>query len=201
MKISALMVPDPLTIGDKASIQDALEIMKINSIRHLPVVDGEKRLKGFVTLGDLRQALIPSMLGDLTLKDLMILDPITVSPDDEIEIAAQKIYKHKIGGMPVVKDGRLLGIITATDLLRAFIQMMGLLSASSRIDVRIGIQPKALQKAVDIIETHHGDIINIGMTAQDSAQKTYYFRLTACPTAPIRLALEEAGFKVLSALD
>ncbi|WP_319523647.1 CBS domain-containing protein [Breoghania sp.] len=201
MKISALMVPDPLTVTDQASVEEALEIMKINSIRHLPVVGEQNWLKGFVTLGDLRQALIPSMLGNLTLKDLMIPNPITVDPDDEIEIAAQKIYKHKIGGMPVVRDGRLIGVITATDLLRAFIQMMGMLSASSRIDVRIGTQPKALQKAIDIIESQGGDIINVGMTAQGSAQKTYYFRLTACPTAPIRTALERAGYEVPDAME
>ena len=201
MKIGALMVPDPLTIGEQASIQEALEIMKINSIRHLPVVAEGDRLMGFVTLGDLRQALIPSMLEELTLKDLMIANPIVVDPDDEIEIAAQKIYKHKIGGMPVVRDGRVLGIITATDLLRAFIQMMGMLSASSRIDVRIGTRPKALQEAIEIIESHNGDIINVGMTAQDSAQKTFYFRLAACPTTPIRAALERAGYEVLSTMD
>ncbi|MGB5985714.1 MAG: CBS and ACT domain-containing protein [Desulfobacterales bacterium] len=201
MKIGALMIPDPLTIGEQASIQEALEIMKINSIRHLPVVGEGNRLEGFVTLGDLRQALIPSMLEDLTLKDLMIAEPIVVDPDDEIEIAAQKIYKHKIGGMPVVRHGRVLGIITATDLLRAFIQMMGMLSASSRIDVRIGTRPKALQQAIEIIESHNGEIINVGMTAQDSAQKTFYFRLAACPTAPIRTALEHAGYEVLDAMD
>jgi acetoin utilization protein AcuB len=103
--------------------------------------------------------------------------------------------------MPVVRDGRLIGVITATDLLRAFIQMMGMLSASSRIDVRIGTQPKALQKAIDIIESHGGDIINVGMTAQDSAQKTCYFRLAACPTAHIRVALERMGYEVPDAMD
>ena len=79
--------------------------------------------------------------------------------------------------------------------------MMGLLSASSRIDVRIGTQHKALQRAIEIIEAHNGDIINVASTAQDSAQKTYYFRLSACPTAPIREALQQAGYEVLSAMD
>ena len=201
MKIGALMVPNPITIPERTTIEEALEIMKANSIRHLPVVAEGQRLKGFVTLSDLRQALIPSMLGDLTLTDFMITEPITVTPDDEIEVAAQKIYKHKIGGMPVVREGRVLGIITETDLLRAFIQMMGLLSASSRIDVQIGSQPKALQTAMDIIEANQGDIINVGMTAQESNLRTYYFRLAACATAPIRTALEEAGFNVLDTMD
>ena len=103
MKISELMIPNPITITEEASIQDAIFLMKTNSIRHLPVVSRGKALKGFVTLADLKQGLIPSMVGDLSLSDLMIKDPITVDPDDDIEIAAQRIYKNKIGGIPVVK--------------------------------------------------------------------------------------------------
>ncbi|MEJ2282109.1 MAG: CBS domain-containing protein [Desulfobacterales bacterium] len=103
MKIHTLMVSDPITISAHASISDAIELMKINSIRHLPVVDEDNSLKGFLTLADLKQGLIPSMLGDLNLRDLMIKEPITVRPEDDVEIAAQLIYKHKIGGMPVAE--------------------------------------------------------------------------------------------------
>ena len=72
MKIHSLMIPDPITITANASIGEAIELMKINSIRHLPVVSRSRKLKGFLTLADLKQGLIPSMLGDLTLQDLMI---------------------------------------------------------------------------------------------------------------------------------
>ena len=78
MKIHSLMIPDPITITANATISEAIELMKINSIRHLPVVAEGNILQGFLTLADLKQGLIPSMLGDLTLQDLMIKDPITV---------------------------------------------------------------------------------------------------------------------------
>ncbi len=123
MKIKDLMIPDPITITEKATIEDALDLMKVNSIRHLPVVTRKNLLKGFVTLADLKQGLIPSMVADLTLTDLMIKRPITVTPDADIEIAAQLIYKHKIGGMPVVQNNKPVGIITETDILRAFRRM------------------------------------------------------------------------------
>jgi len=138
MKICSLMILKPITITADAAISEAIELMKINSIRHLPVISKGNMLLGFITLADLKQGLIPSMLGDLSLRDLMIKDPISGSPDDDIELAAQLIYNHKIGGMPVVKDGRLTGIITATDILRTFIDMMGILSSTSRIDVVVG---------------------------------------------------------------
>ena len=146
MKIHSLMIPDPISITETASISETIELMKINSIRHLPVVTKGNKLKGFVTLADLKQGLIPSMLGDVSLADLIIRNPITVDPDDDIETAAQIIYKHKIGGMPVVKNNKLTGIITETDILRAFIDMMGILT-----EAQVGnpltnqIKPSALQ--------------------------------------------------------
>ena len=201
MKIQALMVADPITISAHASISEAIELMKINSIRHLPVVSEENLLEGFLTLADLKQGLIPSMLGDLNLHDLMIQKPITVCPEDDVEIAAQLIYKHKIGGMPVVDNGQLVGIITATDILRTFIDMMGILTSTSRIDVVVGDQPGGLKKALQIVNDKGADIINVGMTADHTGQRVYYFRLAACKTANIKKALEKQGYKVLAALD
>ncbi len=195
------MIPNPITITAQASISEAIELMKINSIRHLPVVAKNDMLQGFITLADLKQGLIPSMLGDLNLRDLMIKDPVTVSPDDDIEFAAQLIYNHKIGGMPVVKDGRLTGIITATDILRAFIDMMGILSSTSRIDVVIDDRPNSFKKALQIINETGADIINVGRTAQQTGRQIYFFRLGACDTGAIKMTLEKEGYEVLEAMD
>jgi len=201
MKINALMIPEPITIAENASITEALELMKVNSIRHLPVVSTDNLLCGFVTLADLKQGLIPSMVGYVSLADLMIRHPITVGPGDDIEIAAQLIYKHKISGMPVVQSNRLVGIITEPDILRAFIDMMGILTGSSRIDVVMKDEPGAFNEALQIINNTGGDIINVGMTAQQTSRKIYYFRLAACKTDILKIALEEKGFEVLHAMD
>jgi acetoin utilization protein AcuB len=201
MKIKSLMIPNPITISAHASISDALERMKANFIRHLPVVSRDNGLLGFLTLADLKQGLIPSMLGDLKLSDIMIKNPITVSPEDDIERAAQLIYKKKISGMPVVSHQKVVGIITESDILRAFIDMMGILSSSSRIDAVIGSDPGAFKKAVQIINDNGGAIISVGMTAHDDCQKAYYFRLSTCDTAVIRAALEQEGIEVLAAMD
>lgn len=201
MKIRDLMVTDPITIPISAAITDAIELMKTNSIRHLPVVGTDNILRGFVTLSDLKQGLIPSMLSDMNLTDLLIVDPITVGPDDDIEIAAQLIYKHKISGMPVIQNNRLVGIITESDILRAFIDMMGILTASSRIDVVIQDEPGAFKEALQIINDSGGDIINVGMASQQTSNRTYYFRLAACKTIVIQNALEQGGYEVLNAMD
>lgn len=195
------MIPDPITITEKATVSEAIELMKINSIRHLPVVAEKNLLAGLVTLADLKQGLIPSMVAGVTLSDLIIRNPITVDSDDDIEIAAQLIYKNKIGGIPVEKNGKLVGIITETDILRAFIDMMGLLTASSRIDVVTGEEPGGFKKALQIINDHGGDIISVGMTAQPASKRIYYFRLFACKTDIIKKALEKEGFEVIDAMD
>jgi len=201
MKIKSFMIPDPITTTENASIEDAIELMKNNSIRHLPVVSEGKMLKGFVTLADLRTGLIPSMLAGLTLADLMIKDPIIIDPESDIELAAQLIYKYKIGGIPVVKKGRLVGIITESDLLRVFIDMMGILSASSRIDVVVGTQPGSFNKAAQVVQNHGGEIISVGIVGERARTRTYHFRLSPCKTTPIREALEKEGFKVMEAMD
>ncbi len=201
MKIKSLMIANPITITLESSIREAIELMKANGIRHLPVVSERNTLEGFVTLADLKQGLIPSMVADLSLSDLMIKDPITVNPDDHIEVAAKLIYEHKIGGMPVVSGAKVVGIITESDILRAFIDMMGILTSSSRVDVVIRDEPGAFKKALHIIHDHGGDIINVGITTQQTQKRTYYFRLSACNTGLIKEALEKEGFEVPEAMD
>jgi acetoin utilization protein AcuB len=201
MKIDDLMIADPITITVQASISEAIKVMKQNSIRHLPVVTPEKRLTGMVTLADLKQGLIPSMVADVSLADLMIKDIITVSPDSDIEIAAKLIYHHKISGIPVLKKKVLVGIITETDILRAFIDMMGILTASSRIDVREKNGPAGFSKALQVITDSGGEVINVGMATLQSTGRIHCFRLTECKTAGICKALRKNGFEVISATD
>ncbi len=201
MKIRDLMILNPIAITAHASIRDAIELMKANHIRHLPVVSKGRKLEGLVTLADLKQGLLPSMLGDVDLKDLMIADPITVAPDDDLETAAQIIYKHKIGGLPVTKNGRLVGIITETDMLRAFIDMMGILSSTSRLDVAAGNKPESLKKMLQIISDNGGDVINVITTLEKARKRVYHFRLAACNTALIKKALTQEKFSVLAAIE
>jgi acetoin utilization protein AcuB len=196
VKIKELMVPNPITVSQRAEVAIALELMKVNSIRHLPVVSRTNQLRGLLTLADLKQALIPSMLGDLTLADMMIRKPITISPEANIEYAAKLIYKHKIGGLPVTKGAYLVGIITETDLLRAFIDMMGLLTSSTHIDVTAGKKSDDLNRCIEIIHAHGAEIINVGMGTRENSSRTYHFRLSPCNAAPIKKALKTEGFTV-----
>ncbi len=201
MKIQSVMVSNPITIHEETSIQDAIVLMKENRIRHLPVVDRKKKLIGWVTLSDLKQGLMPAMLGDVSMSDLVNREPFTVSPDDDIEVAAKLVYQHKISGMPVVKDDELVGVITETDIFRTFIEMMGILTASSRIDVVVDESPASLRKVLQVVQESGADIISIAHTPLPEERRVCYFRLRLCETAGIKDELEKQGYEVLVAMD
>lgn len=198
MDVKKWMVKKPVTIAKNSSIREAIKLMKKHSIRHLPVVDGS-RLIGLVTQGDLRQAIIPSMLEEISLKDIMITNPITVSPNTSIDTAAKLIFEHKIGGLPVVSKGnRLLGIITLTDILGAFIHIMGVLKSSSRVDLILSDKLDAFEEVSRIIKGHNAEIISVGILPERHGKKIHSFRLEKCRVTPIAQALAKHGHKVVS---
>lgn len=198
MRVKSLMVKEPITVGPKASISEAIDLMKSAGIRHLPVVDGRKKLLGLATLDDLKQGLIPSMVADLSLSDLMIRDPVTAHPDDDVEAAARLIYHRKIGGLPVVdKKNKLVGILTVIDILRSFIEMMGLLTDSQRLDVDIGDDPDAVNRAVAAITAAGGRILSIAVAAHRKDRNILYFRIVPEDGSKVTSALAREGFTVV----
>ncbi len=196
MRVEKWMIKDIVTVGKETDIKEAIRLMKKNSIRHLPVVEDDHFL-GFVTEGDLRQLVIPSILEKIKVKDVMISDPITISAQADIETAAKLVYHYKIGGLPVVEKGKLLGILTVTDILRAFIEMMGILTADSRLDVIIGDFPTSFEEVYNIIHKNNVKIISLGITS-DEDETIYSFRLQKCKLEPVVAALKKRGYKVVS---
>jgi acetoin utilization protein AcuB len=199
MQVESLMIKDPFTISDRTSVQEAIHLMQDNSIRHLPVVDRSKKLLGWVTLSDMKQGLLPAMVTGLSVSDLMIKDPITLHPDDDLEVAARVIYEKKIGGMPVVNnDNKVVGVMTVTDLLNAFINIMGILTNGTRLDVNVGEAPDGFEKVSRIIHNKGGEVISVGIAGHITDKKIHYFRLKQCPAEPIIKALQDNGYEVVS---
>jgi CBS domain-containing protein len=131
------MTPNPIKISIEASLTDAHDLLKEYNIRRLPVVNKRGHLVGIVTLGDIREA-SPSdatslsiwevhyLLAKLKIREIMTLDPITIYTTDTIADAANVMLEHKISGLPVVEpDGRLVGIITESDIFRLVVQAWG----------------------------------------------------------------------------
>ncbi len=135
MQVEQWMNRDLVTVGPDDSFRIAMHLIRQKGIRHLPVVEG-KRLVGIVTDRDLRQA-APSgatslsihelhyILEKLTIREIMTKHVVSIRPDQTVEDAALLLLGHRIGALPVVRDDELVGIITETDILQAFLQLRG----------------------------------------------------------------------------
>ena len=118
MQIINLMTSDPVTIGPHDTLSKAKTIMDAGRFRRVPVID-DGRLVGILTERDLREytGYLESTLVNAAMRTALI----TVTPYNTVEDAARLMLKHKIGGLPIVADGKLVGIVTTSDLLRAFL--------------------------------------------------------------------------------
>jgi len=123
MLVKERMSPRPITTHPGASLAEARALLDQYRIRHLPVVE-EGRLVGIITDRDLRSAASAASLEQGTVGEAMTRNVITVAPETPVQEAAKLMVSHRIGGLPVLKGGALVGIITETDLLKAFVEIM-----------------------------------------------------------------------------
>src|SRR5512136_1057958 len=136
MLVGERMTRNPVTVSEDANIDDALHLMRERKVRRLPVLDGSGKMVGIVSDRDLLHA-APSpatslsvyemhyLLAKLTVKRVMSSPVITVTPSMPIEEAACIMVDRKIGGLPVVEDGALVGIITETDIFKLLTELLG----------------------------------------------------------------------------
>jgi len=133
MTVTELMTPSPITTGPDTPVLEARQLMIQKRIRHLLVVEAGKLL-GIVTDRDIRLNLpspatslsvweVNYLLARMTVESAMTTSVVVISPRHDAKEAASLMLDHKIGALPVVDGGRLVGIITETDLLRAFVKL------------------------------------------------------------------------------
>ncbi len=157
MLVSDWMTAEPQTVTTKTTVMDAMQRLREGGYRRLPVLrDG--KLVGIVTDRDLKEA-TPSkattlsvyelnyLLSKLTVKDVMRSPVMTIGPDDPIEAAALVMETNRVSGLPVLDRGALVGILTITDLLRAFVQFLGLREGGTRVTVDLPDEPGVLAQA------------------------------------------------------
>lgn len=133
MRVKHWMTPNVVTASPDERLKRAWTLLQEQGIRHLPVLEGD-RLVGIVTDRDIRQAL-PSrvtalgvhellmLLDRVTLREIMTKAVVTVTPDQSIPEAARLLVEHRIGALPVVEGDRLVGILTETDVLKAYLSL------------------------------------------------------------------------------
>jgi acetoin utilization protein AcuB len=190
------MTPDPITVTpDDLLIQARLKMQKGN-FRRLPVVSDGK-LIGIITDRDIQQHV--GLLDRTEVKVAMSKNPMTVMPATTVEASAQLLLKQKIGGLPVVEQGRLVGIITTSDIMQAFIDLTGASEeTSTRIDFVMAREGTGFAEASRIIAQEGAEVLGLGTYRKKWGETPVcYLRLRSADAEAIAKALKERGYEVL----
>ena len=175
MLISDCMTRHPVLAPSSMTASEAQQVMAENGIRHLPVIDGGKRLAGLLTrtsfslkadaLSSLNVWEISRYLGDLKVNQIMVRakDLVTITPDRTAERAAAIMTEKKIGCLPVVDgDNSVIGIVTEVDLLRAFQELLGLAAKGVRVTVRMPNRQGEFVRLMNVLAQRKWGVWGVG---------------------------------------
>lgn len=188
MLVKDRMTLDPVTITPVTSFPEAFRIMRENRIRHLPVMDG-KKLVGVVARTDLLHASpsvattlsvfeINYLLANLHVKEVMSSPAITVLEDAPLEEVARLMVDKKIGCLPVMRDGTMVGLITETDIFKTFVEVLGGEEASLRVTVRVRDVRGELARLAGVIADLGGNLCSVARFRGEEPQHCFItFRL------------------------
>jgi acetoin utilization protein AcuB len=189
MLVRDRMTLEPVTVTPDATFPECFSLLREKKIRHLPVVDKKGKLIGVVARTDLLHA-SPSrattlsvfemnyLLANLHVQEVMSTPPVTVSEDAPLEEAARVMVQEKIGCLPVMRDGELVGLITETDIFETFVEILGGEEASLRITVRVPDVRGELARLAGVIAGLGGNICSVALfRGEDPAHVFLTFRL------------------------
>ena len=177
MLVKDYMTRHPIMIAPETLATEAQKIMSENDVRHLPVVGDGKKLLGLITRA--RLALKPDMMGSLDVWEITrylsnltvdkVMLPVdkdkvhTVDPERTVERAARIMSDHKVGCLPVIEDGVVVGVISEIDLLRSYQDMLGLPSDGVRVTMRMPDKIHGLfSKITSTVSAHGWGIMGVG---------------------------------------
>ncbi len=196
MIVGNRMTKEPITVEPADLSIRAAHKMQAGGFRRLPVVSDGK-LVGIVSDRDLREH--RGHLEQDKINDIMTERPVTVTPATTIEAAAQIMLERQIGGLPVVADGRVVGMITTSDIMRAFIEVMGASrGGSTRIDFVLEGEAHSFNQATRIVAREGGEVLGVGTFREKLGDSPVcYLRLLAGNPEVIAKALRSSGFNVM----
>jgi len=204
-----------ITVNPETLVIEAQELMADNSVRHLPVVDQNQQLIGIVTDRDIRTAMPYHFLKDtcseeqrerfcsLPVKDIMTKDPLTISPMSTIQDALLMIQTSKVGALPVVDENRRLeGIISVRDLLRAFINVLGIGEPGTLLCILVKEEVGQLKKIVDAITAENISFGSVLVARYwDEDKRAVFTYLLTQNVAHVKKKLGNLGFTLLDPME
>ncbi|MGI6512862.1 MAG: CBS domain-containing protein [Syntrophomonadaceae bacterium] len=212
MKVRERMSRDLAIVTPDTSIADAFQLMQDRRVRRLPVMSKNK-LVGIVTIKDLNKVspssatslsifelnylLVKTKIKDILPKNMKV---ITIEADANIERAAVLMREHQIGGIPVLEDGNLVGIITETNIFDAFIDILGVSRPGTRIDMEVDERVGAVAAVTGIIAQHGISIENIVLVEKELGLYDLILRLDTTEADEAVISLRHNGFKILDVI-
>jgi acetoin utilization protein AcuB len=203
----------PVTITADTTMSDALRVMRQSHVRRLPVLDAEGTMVGIVSEKDLLYA-SPSpatslsiyemhdMLTRLKVSELMTKEVITVAPDNLLEDAARIMVDNVIGGLPVLQDGKLVGIITQTDIFKVFLELLGARLEGLRLTLEIPERKGEIARITTAIAQLGGNILALGTFLGDDPETAVVtVKIEDAPMDGLIAAMKELGFSILDARE
>ena len=208
MKIRDLMSTNVVTVSEDTSIHDAKKIMDAHRIRRLPVMRKDK-LVGLVTKHMLLEA-SPSpatslsihelhyLLAKMTVKDIMVKNPFTISPDMAPEEALQLGQEKGYGAFPVMEDGRLVGMVTESDIVRLMTRVLGVREKAERIDIKASRDFGNMKRIMEILDRHRAVLLSMMTLSPEHEDDDWLvvLRLKSEDAEPIVTELKSSGFNV-----
>jgi acetoin utilization protein AcuB len=214
MLVRERMTSPAVTITPETPFQEALKLMRDKKFRRLPVVDSAGKIVGIVSERDMLHA-SPSpatslsvwevnyLLWKLKISDIMTHNVLTINQDTPIEDAANLMVTHKIGGVPIVDDsGKVVGVITETDIFRAFVEMLGGGEHGLRLMVQVPAGSGTLAKLAGKIAEQGGVILSVGsMNRETDGARDVIIKVKGVTKDKLIPALESIGDHVVDARE
>ena len=208
MRIRDLMSTNVVTVSEDTSIHDAKKIMDAHKIRRLPVMRKDK-LVGLVTKHTLLEA-SPSpatslsihelhyLLAKMTVKEIMVKNPYTISPDMPAEEALQVGQEKGYGAFPVMEDGRLVGMVTESDIVRLMTRVLGVREKGKRIDIKGSKNFGDMKRIMEILDEHKTILLSMMTLPPEHEDDDWLvvLRLKSEDAEPIARELKSSGFNV-----
>lgn len=211
MIVAKRMMRNPVWVDENDTMKKAMDLLKERGIRHLPVLKGGEKLVGIVSERDIKQA-SPSpataleireiyyLLDKVKVRQIMTRRPYTVPPATPIEEAALIMREKKIGCLPVVEEGKLVGILTETDILDAFIESMGVAGPGYRLEIALPNRPGTLHEVTRLLNGFDVNIVSVATAPhEDPEMKVVIMRLETGRYKIVKAALKKAGYDLISA--
>jgi acetoin utilization protein AcuB len=213
MLVGERMSHPVITVSPKMPMQEAHKLMRDENVRRLPVVDDRGKLVGIVSESDFLHA-SPSdvstlsvwemnyMLSKITVEKIMTREVITTNNDTPIEEAARVMVDTKVGGLPVMRAGELVGIITETDLFKIFLEMLGARETGVRITVLIENKPGTLAALTKSTFDAGGNLVALGTFLGESTEnREITLKVTGVDKPALEAAVKDSVERIVDIRD